>query len=51
MCSFDLVVDVKELKASYSEYSDGFDIGGYFWVEQQIIEASGFNYAVKQSFE
>lgn len=51
MCSFDVVVDVNKLKSSYSEYSDGLDIGGYFWVEKQITEASGFGNAVKHSFE
>jgi len=51
MCSFDLVVEVKELNASYSEYSESLDLGGYFWVDQQITEASGFGYTSKQWFE
>ena len=50
MCSFDLVVNVKELKSNYSEYSAGLDVGGYFWIEQQIIDASGFGYGLKPSF-
>lgn len=50
MCSFGMVVNVNELKASYSEYSDGLDVGGYFWIEQQIIDASGFGYGLKPSF-
>ena len=45
------IVNINELKASYSEYSDSLDLGGYFWVEQQVVEASGFGYAGNQSFD
>ncbi len=51
MCSFSMVVNGNELKASYSEYSDGLDVGGYFWIEQQIIEAAGFGFATNYCSE
>jgi hypothetical protein len=51
MCSFDVVIDVNKLKDSYAEYSDGLDVGGYFWVDKQIIEASGFGHTVSHSYD
>lgn len=51
MCSFDVVVNLTKLEASYSEYRAGLDVGGYFWIEQQILDSDGFGFGMKHCFE